>query len=77
MFDISKENSIMISTDYAVKALINRQKRLNQVKFYKDSLNNISCIFDSCIYFISQLQMNILTQYIIKIYQNMLKKLRK
>ena len=24
----------MISTDYAVKALINRQKRLNQVKFY-------------------------------------------
>ena len=35
MFDISKENSIMISTDYAVKALINRQKRLNQVKFYK------------------------------------------
>ncbi len=57
----------MISTDYAVKALINRQKRLNQVKFYKDSLNNIFCIFDSCIYFISQLQMNILTQYIIKL----------
>lgn len=41
----------MTNTDYAAKAFINRQKRLNQVKRHKIALIVFFYFFNYCIYF--------------------------